>query len=457
MKKQAVQNYVRGMTARPSAGGLLQRQCSCGGSTGLTGSCMECEKKKLVGQPLQTKLRISEPGDPYEQEADRAAEQVMRMPEPVRGQSHGEPARGPLVQRRMNGLSGGEAGVTPPIVQDVLLSPGQPLDAYTRAFFEPRFAHDLGQVRIHADTQAARSAQAVNALAYTVGRDVVFSAGTYAPRAPRGQRLLAHELSHVIQQGSSSSGSMLRRAPGAGAESEKAPAPLSLSTGIASTHEIVVDGEPFDVVVMSSESSPHDSSSRYRKTADEYLGSYPNLGSGFWAFLVRQADGVFCQIGGNCLGWAYGTYGLNDPPERVWGLSKQYLESIGRLVRGDKSPQETYFKQARKEAFPASAMWDYFMNIEFQAVPTESDGGAHLALYGRGFGGPSDGPTHIAFRTAGGELWVSKPSPSRFPLVHEQASQMSGGQTGEVVRLYTRASGPPSHVVLRAKQAQPSQ
>ena len=63
----------------PIHGAMLQRKCACGGSSGLTGSCSECEKKKLVGQPLQTKLRINEPGDQYEQEADRVAEQVMRM------------------------------------------------------------------------------------------------------------------------------------------------------------------------------------------------------------------------------------------------------------------------------------------------------------------------------------------------------------------------------------------
>ena len=58
---------------------LVQRKCACGGSSGLTGSCSGCEKKKLLGQPLQTKLRVNEPGDAYEQEADRVAEQVMRV------------------------------------------------------------------------------------------------------------------------------------------------------------------------------------------------------------------------------------------------------------------------------------------------------------------------------------------------------------------------------------------
>lgn len=91
------------------------------------------------------------------------------------------------------------AGV-PSIVNDVLGSSGQPLDAATRAWMEPRFDHDFSNVRVHTDALAAQSAEAVNALAYTVGRDVVFGAGQYAPGTARGSQLLAHELTHVVQQ-----------------------------------------------------------------------------------------------------------------------------------------------------------------------------------------------------------------------------------------------------------------
>ena len=94
-------------------------------------------------------------------------------------------------------------GRVPPIVHDVLRSPGQPLDAHTRSFFEPRFGHDFSQVRVHADARGAESARAVNALAYTVGRDIVFGAGRYAPGESAGKRLLAHELTHTIQQSQS--------------------------------------------------------------------------------------------------------------------------------------------------------------------------------------------------------------------------------------------------------------
>jgi outer membrane protein OmpA-like peptidoglycan-associated protein len=82
----------------------------------------------------------------------------------------------------------------------VLRSPGQPLDAATRAVLEPRFGHDFSRIRIHTDAQAADSARAVNALAYTVGEDVVFGRGQYRPESSDGQRLIAHELAHTIQQ-----------------------------------------------------------------------------------------------------------------------------------------------------------------------------------------------------------------------------------------------------------------
>ena len=104
----------------------------------------------------------------------------------------------PTVQRAANG--GARVGDVPALVHDVLRSSGQPLDSATRAFFEPRFAHDFSQVRVHTDAKAAQSAVAVNALAYTAGRHVVFGAGQLAPQTAIGRRLLAHELTHVVQQ-----------------------------------------------------------------------------------------------------------------------------------------------------------------------------------------------------------------------------------------------------------------
>ncbi|MGH9495665.1 MAG: DUF4157 domain-containing protein [Candidatus Sulfotelmatobacter sp.] len=110
----------------------------------------------------------------------------------------------------------GTANVTsaPPTAHEVLRSSGQPLDEKTRAFLEPRFGHNFGHVRVHADSRAAQSAQAVGASAYTVGRDIIFAPGQFAPHTISGQRLLAHELAHTIQQsGGASAGDKLRVSP----------------------------------------------------------------------------------------------------------------------------------------------------------------------------------------------------------------------------------------------------
>jgi len=93
-----------------------------------------------------------------------------------------------------------EPSEVPPIVHEVLRSSGQPLDTATRGFMEPRLGHDFSRVRVHTDARGAESAWTVNALAYTVGHDVVFGAGQYAPHTIEGQKLIGHELTHMVQQ-----------------------------------------------------------------------------------------------------------------------------------------------------------------------------------------------------------------------------------------------------------------
>jgi hypothetical protein len=152
----------------------------------------------LMSAPIQTKLTVNTPGDAYEQEANRVAEQVMRTPEPQLQRVCTACEEEEKLQRNGEG-AGGDAA--PPIVHEVLRSTGYALDPTTRAFMEPRLGHDFGRVRVHTDARAAESAGAVNALAYTVGSDVVFGAGQYQPNTDTGRQLLAHELSHTIQQG----------------------------------------------------------------------------------------------------------------------------------------------------------------------------------------------------------------------------------------------------------------
>ncbi len=130
---------------------------------------------------------INQPGDSYEQEADRMAERVMRMPESS-------------IPTTTASSTKATPSAAPPIVHEVLRSPGQPLDPATRTFFEPRFGHDFSRVRVHTDMHAAASARAVNAIAYTVGTHIVFSGGAYSLGKSEGRELLAHELAHVQQQ-----------------------------------------------------------------------------------------------------------------------------------------------------------------------------------------------------------------------------------------------------------------
>lgn len=169
------------ITASVPERGYVQRQaCACGGT------CPRCQ--------AQAKLRVSQPGDAREQEADRVADQVVRSASPVSiytAASNG-------VQREVQATSAHAA--TPPGGNAPNLGAGQPLDAPQRNFFETRMGHDFGDVRVHTGAQAQRSADAFDANAYTVGSDIVFGAGQYAPETAGGQRLLAHELTHVVQQ-----------------------------------------------------------------------------------------------------------------------------------------------------------------------------------------------------------------------------------------------------------------
>jgi Domain of unknown function (DUF4157) len=104
------------------------------------------------------------------------------------------------LQRRPSGSANQELISAPTIVHKVLSSPGRSIDAATRALMQPRFGHDLSEVRIHNDSAAGRSARALNANAYTVGPNIVFAPGRYAPNTAPGKHLLAHELTHVVQQ-----------------------------------------------------------------------------------------------------------------------------------------------------------------------------------------------------------------------------------------------------------------
>ena len=130
---------------------ILRRACDCGNHTVAGGECAECDKKD--GTTLQRTTARNQP--------------MHRVP---------------------------------PIVPDVLHSPGQALDVKTRAFMESRFRHDFSGVRVHTDSRSVESARVVNALAYTVGQDIVFGSSNIASDTRQGRELIAHELAHVVQQ-----------------------------------------------------------------------------------------------------------------------------------------------------------------------------------------------------------------------------------------------------------------
>jgi hypothetical protein len=195
----------------PSPAVLVQRRCA---------ACAEEEHKG----PAEERLAVSHPHDPLESEADRVAERVMRAADPAALDVHPVTSgvSRALARKSTSTAPSGEGAA--PMVQGTLRSSGEPLSASTRAFMEPRFGRGFGDVRVHTDAQASRSAESVSALAYTVGDHIVFRAGQYAPETPAGQRLLAHELTHVAQQAHTSptwgsASAPVQRTPG-----ERAPA-----------------------------------------------------------------------------------------------------------------------------------------------------------------------------------------------------------------------------------------
>jgi hypothetical protein len=182
------------------------------------GACHKCPAPRV-----QAKLRIGRPDDKYEREADRVADKVMHMPEPytqkevpISRQSQSiqtqqactkcddELCRQPLEKKVLKARqASGHASQVQPVLTDQvsgLHGRGQPLPKFIRTFFEPRFGYNFSQVRIHNDMQASKTAKSMNARAFTFGLHIVFGDGQYAPETTAGKRLLAHELTHAIQQ-----------------------------------------------------------------------------------------------------------------------------------------------------------------------------------------------------------------------------------------------------------------
>jgi hypothetical protein len=153
----------------------------------------------------QTMLKINEPGDAYEQEADSLADQVLATPvAPVGGAS--------LHIQRFSGRSTEHADAAPASVDRALASPGRPLESALQQYMEAHFGHDFSRVRVHSDAAAEQLAQEIDANAYTLGQDIAFDSVQFVPGTNEGRHLLALELAHVVQQ-SGSVRSAIQRAP----------------------------------------------------------------------------------------------------------------------------------------------------------------------------------------------------------------------------------------------------
>lgn len=187
--------------AAPAAPHLLQRKCAWGAPTPSLETCAACAGER---SGVQRKLAIGSSNDPLEREADRVAEQVLA------NRTQSDFSRVPISVQRHTPEGAHQSQEAPPSVHRALAMSGRPLDAPVCQDMEARFGHDFSQVRIHADGDAARSAREVGANAYTVGRDIVFAHGKFAPDSGAGRRLLAHELTHVLQQGGDASGIVQR-------------------------------------------------------------------------------------------------------------------------------------------------------------------------------------------------------------------------------------------------------
>jgi hypothetical protein len=167
---------------------LRAGSCACGGG------CPTCRAARIA---VDAKLRLGAANDAHEREADRVAAQVTAMPETVvRMKTKGSAGAGVR--------AGAPATAAQSVSSDVVtsLGGGRPLERAARQYFEPRFGIDFGGVRVHTDGKAAASAESIGARAYTFGHHLVFGAGEYRLHSDEGRRLIAHELTHVVQHGS---------------------------------------------------------------------------------------------------------------------------------------------------------------------------------------------------------------------------------------------------------------
>jgi len=191
MNKSTVAQQVETLNLSSSAQRVLQRKCACSNQTVGGGKCAECRKKT---SGTQRRLTVGASNGSPEREADRVADQVMAA------SARSTASEAPLHIQRYTGQAAMSADTAPVSVDRVLASSGRPLETTLRHDMERRFGQDFSQVRVHSGVVAEQSTCDVNAHAYTSGHNIVFGKGQFSPETHAGRRLLAHELTHTIQQ-----------------------------------------------------------------------------------------------------------------------------------------------------------------------------------------------------------------------------------------------------------------
>jgi outer membrane protein OmpA-like peptidoglycan-associated protein len=268
---------------------------------------------------------INAPGDVYEQEANRVAGQVLS-----------ETGHDRLQATPVQGTSETAA---PPAVQEALSSSGQPLDAATRGFMESRFGHDFGNVRVHADSKATDSARQIDASAYTSGSHIVFGEGRYETATPAGQRLLAHELTHVVQQtgqtagGASAAGAgpVIQRQPASGPGTLQVPS-VDLRENMSPSMAGALGSTAVDQFALGSAKIPTAGEDSLRSAAGNIL------------FFLKKYPGSTVQITGHT--------DLVDTEARNLTLGQERADAVSAFLQKEGVPAEMISTDSKGESAP---------------------------------------------------------------------------------------------------------
>ncbi|MFY9820636.1 MAG: DUF4157 domain-containing protein [Thermoanaerobaculia bacterium] len=267
---------------------------------------------------IQAKLTVSQPGDPHELEAERVADAVVHAPEPspVAGPPSAPTPQPAQVQRLCAeceeelhrqpapGAAPALGGTATPSVLP-LGEGGHPLPGPVRSFFEPRFGRDFSQVRIHTGGVAAESARSVGALAYAFGDHLVFGAGQFRPETEAGRKLLAHELTHTLQQPARDQEPLLQRQADdeegsvASAESEEEAAAVA-EEGFSEAEEVPADDTASLDTMAAEPSVASDSDAAPGDQVEGKTGCSPSSGRLDYPRGIRNRDSVSIRVGQGC-------------------------------------------------------------------------------------------------------------------------------------------------------------